>query len=136
MMKKYLMIIIFTMGLSLIFAQIDSVEVKFQDYLTKVDQKDSLVFERIIKELEFPSAQNSFELMEFAATIDPNAKWELVGRKVERWESLPVYELKELLLEVDSSDLNKTTKEKIPDLKRTKIYVPISENSSFNSDFL
>lgn len=136
MMKKYLMVIIFAMDLSLTFAQIDSVEVIFKPYLIKVDQKDSTEFERIKKELEIPSAQNPLEMLEFANSIDPNANWKLVGRKVERWESLPIYELKELLLEVDSSKLNTPIKEKKPDNKRTDIYAPISESNSFNSEFL
>lgn len=136
MMKKYLMIIIFTMGLSSTFAQIDSVEVKFQDYLTKVDNENSIAFKRIKKELELPTVQNSIEMLAYANSIDPNAKWKLVGCKVERWESLPIYELKELLLEVDSSKLNTPIKEKKPDNKRTDIYAPISESNSFNSEFL
>lgn len=131
------MIIIFTMALSVTFAQIDSVGVKFQDYLTKVNEKDSLAFERIKKELELPIAQSSLELIEFANSIDPNAKWNLVGRKIERWESLSPYELKEFLLEVDSSKLSKPIKEGEPGNERTDIYAPISvENNSFNSEFL
>lgn len=124
------------MGLSSTFAQIDSVEVKFQDYLTKVDNENSLAFKRIKKELELPTVQNSLEMLAYANSIDPNAKWKLVGCKVERWESLPIYELEEMYLEVDSSKLNKPMKEGKPNNKRTEIYAPISESNSFNSEFL
>ena len=125
------------MGLSSTFSQVDSVEVKLQDYLKKVDNENSLAFKRIKKELELPTALYSHEEFEFANSIDPNANWKLVGRKVERWESLSPYELKELLLEVDSSKLNNPIKEGKPNNQSTYLYAPISaKNNSFNSEFL
>ncbi len=131
MMKKYLMVIIFAMDLSLTFAQIDSVEVIFKPYLIKVDQKDSTEFERIKKELEIPSAQNPLEMLEFANSIDPNANWKLVGRKIERWFS---NNFNYSLLS------NETLKRQIPNSENTILDLYFgnkrSEKNVFNSEFI
>jgi len=125
------MIIIITMALSVTFAQIDSVEVKFQDYLTKVDDEDSLAFERIKKELELPLVQNSLEMLKFADTINPNTNWKLVGHKVERWFS---YNYNDGFLS------NETVKRQIPNSENTILDLYFgnrrSEKNVFNSEFI
>lgn len=131
MMKKYLMIIIFTMALSVTFAQIDSVGVKFQDYLTKIDEKDSISFERIKQKLAIPKIMNPLEILKFSDTIDPTANWKLVGRKIERCFSNNFN---------DRFLSNETVKRQIPNSENTILDLYFgnrrSEKNVFNSEFI
>ena len=131
MMKKYLFLVLSLMMVQLSLAQVDIVEIIFKPYLIQVDQKRSTEFERIKKELELPTALYSHEEFEFANSIDPNANWKLVGRKVERWFS---YNFNDILLR------NETLKRQIPNSENTILDLYFgnkrSEKNVFNSEFI